>query len=146
MVSPLPYIGGKSRLSKSIVQMIPDHQTYCEVFAGACWVFFRKEESKVEVINDLDSQLVCFFRVLQNLKKNEDDQIVDHLRSESIIKPLKQITGRYNSLRLEHNQLIVSDDYDDFPISELSTGAQEQVLLALRIGFASKPTATVWGS
>ena len=66
MNGPLPYIGGKSQLSKKIVQMIPEHKTYCEVFAGGCWVFFRKEESKVEVINDLDSQLVCFFRVLQN--------------------------------------------------------------------------------
>ena len=29
-------------------------------------MFFRKEPSKYEVINDLDSDLVCFYRVLQN--------------------------------------------------------------------------------
>lgn len=46
--------------------MIPEHQAYCEVFAGAAWVFFTKEPSKYEVINDLDSDLVCFYRVLQN--------------------------------------------------------------------------------
>ena len=46
--------------------MIPEHHAYCEVFAGAAWVFFRKEPSKYEVINDLDSDLVVFYRVLQN--------------------------------------------------------------------------------
>ena len=66
MNSPLPYIGGKSKLSDTIIKMIPKHQAYCEVFAGAAWVFFRKEPSKYETINDLDSELVTFYRVLQN--------------------------------------------------------------------------------
>ncbi len=64
--SPLAYIGGKSRLAKQIIPMIPAHRTYCEVFAGAAWVFFSKEESRVEVINDLDSDLVSFYRCTQN--------------------------------------------------------------------------------
>ena len=66
MNSPLAYIGGKSKLSKTIIEMIPEHRAYCEVFAGGGWVFFRKEPSKYETINDLDSDLVCFYRVLQN--------------------------------------------------------------------------------
>lgn len=66
MDSPLAYIGGKSKLSETIIKMIPQHQGYCEVFAGAGWVFFRKEPSRYEVINDLDSDLITFYRVLQN--------------------------------------------------------------------------------
>lgn len=66
MKSPLPYIGGKSRLTETIISMMPKHQAYCEVFAGASWVFFRKEPSRYETINDLDSDLVAFYRVLQN--------------------------------------------------------------------------------
>jgi len=66
MDSPLAYIGGKSKLSKTIIEMIPEHDAYCEVFAGAAWVFFRKEPSKYETINDLDSDLVAFYRVLQH--------------------------------------------------------------------------------
>lgn len=66
MNSPLAYIGGKSRLAKTIIEMIPEHKAYCEVFAGAAWVFFRKEPSKYEVINDLDSDLIVFYRVLQH--------------------------------------------------------------------------------
>jgi len=64
--SPLAYIGGKSKLAETIVNMMPEHQAYCEVFAGAAWVFFRKEPSKYEVVNDLDSDLVAFYRVLQS--------------------------------------------------------------------------------
>jgi len=66
MNSPLAYIGGKSKLSEKIINMMPEHKAYCEVFAGAAWVFFRKEPSKYETINDLDSDLIVFYRVLQN--------------------------------------------------------------------------------
>lgn len=66
MNSPFAYIGGKSQLSKTIISMIPHHKAYCEVFAGAAWIFFRKDMSKYEVINDLDSDLITFYRVLQN--------------------------------------------------------------------------------
>ncbi len=66
MNSPLAYIGGKSKLSRTIIQMIPEHRSYCEVFAGAGWVFFRKEPSRYEAINDLDGDLIAFYRVLQN--------------------------------------------------------------------------------
>lgn len=67
MRSPLNYLGGKSRLAKRIVEIIPeDHTCYCEPFCGAAWVFFEKEPSKHEVINDADGELVTFWRVVQN--------------------------------------------------------------------------------
>lgn len=67
MKSPLNYFGGKSKLAKRIVPMIPaDHECYCEPFSGAAWVLFAKEPSRVEVINDLDGELVNFWRIVQN--------------------------------------------------------------------------------
>jgi DNA adenine methylase len=67
MKSPLNYLGGKSRLVKRIVPMIPtDHVCYCEPFCGGAWVLFGKDYSKQEVINDLDRELVNFWRVIQN--------------------------------------------------------------------------------
>jgi DNA adenine methylase len=66
MKSPISYLGGKSRLAKQIVKMLPEHQTYVEPFCGAAWVFFEKEPSKVEVINDMNLDLVTFWRVIQN--------------------------------------------------------------------------------
>ena len=66
MNSPLAYIGGKSKLSRTIIDMMPEHKSYCEVFCGAAWVLFRKEPARYEVINDRDGDLVAFYRVLQN--------------------------------------------------------------------------------
>lgn len=65
MVGPLSYIGGKNRLAKRIISMFPEHTTYVEPFAGGAQVFFHKEPSPVEVLNDLDFEIVNFFRVCQ---------------------------------------------------------------------------------
>ena len=65
MIGPLSYIGGKQRLSKHIVSLLPPHKTYVEPFAGGAQIFFHKPQSKVEVLNDLDGEIVNFFRVLQ---------------------------------------------------------------------------------
>ncbi len=65
--SPLSgWLGGKYQLSEQILSLFPTHHTYVEVFAGAAWVLFRKPTSKVEIINDINKELVTFYRVLQN--------------------------------------------------------------------------------
>jgi DNA adenine methylase len=65
MIGPLSYIGGKRAIAKEIIAGLPEHTTYVEPFAGGAQVFFHKEPSKVEVLNDLDGELVNFFRVCQ---------------------------------------------------------------------------------
>ena len=65
MVGPLSYIGGKNRLARQVIEIFPKHTTYVEAFAGGAQVFFHKEPSKVEVLNDLDDEIVNFFRVCQ---------------------------------------------------------------------------------
>lgn len=65
MKSFLSYLGGKSKLTGKILPLIPKHICYCEVFAGAAWMLFRKEESDVEIINDINSDLVTLYRVVK---------------------------------------------------------------------------------
>lgn len=65
MVGPLPYIGGKNRLATKIISLLPEHTTYVEAFAGGAQVLFHKPPSNVEVLNDLDFDIVNFFRVCQ---------------------------------------------------------------------------------
>lgn len=79
---------------------------------------------------------VIVYRVLEKFQKDEDTKITQGLKSSEVLGPLKKITKRYNSLELNGEELIVSDSFNDFIFSDLSTGAQEQVLLSLRIGFS----------
>ncbi|MDU2672664.1 MAG: DNA adenine methylase [Clostridium sp.] len=62
---PICRVGGKSKLRNTIIEMIPKHTCYVELFFGAGWVYFGKEESKVEVINDIDSELVNLFKIIK---------------------------------------------------------------------------------
>ncbi len=63
--SPFKWVGGKSRLRKFIIPMIPPHTCYVEPFAGAAWVLFGKPKSDVEVLNDIDQELTTFFHVVR---------------------------------------------------------------------------------
>src|SRR5438876_12233303 len=65
MIGPLSYIGGKRRLARTLVPLIPAHTTYVEPFAGGAQVFFHKPRSDVEVLNDLDEEIVNFLRICQ---------------------------------------------------------------------------------
>ncbi len=65
MRGPLSYIGGKNRLASKIISLLPDHIAYVEPFAGGAQVLFHKLPSTVEVLNDLDFDIVNFFRVCQ---------------------------------------------------------------------------------
>ncbi|WP_455756468.1 DNA adenine methylase [Sulfurimonas sp.] len=64
--APFGWVGGKSKLAKDIVGLIPyNHTTYVEVFGGALSVFYAKEKSKLEVVNDINSQLVNLHRSIR---------------------------------------------------------------------------------
>lgn len=65
VIGPLPYIGGKNRIANKIIAIFPEHKTYVEAFAGGAQVLFHKKPSQVEVLNDLDGEVVNFFRVCQ---------------------------------------------------------------------------------
>jgi DNA adenine methylase len=65
MVGPLSYLGGKNRIARQIIALIPEHTTYIEPFCGGAQVFFHKEPSRVEVLNDLDEEIFNFLRVCQ---------------------------------------------------------------------------------
>jgi DNA adenine methylase len=65
MNGPLSYIGGKRAIAKQIIAIFPEHTTYVEAFAGGAQVLFHKPPSKVEVLNDLDGEVVNFYRVCQ---------------------------------------------------------------------------------
>jgi DNA adenine methylase len=64
--TPITYYGGKQSMVKCILPLIPEHNLYCEPFAGGAAIFFSKQPSEVEVLNDTNRELINFYRVLQN--------------------------------------------------------------------------------
>ena len=84
MLGPLPYIGGKRALAKRIIELLPEHTTYVEAFAGGAQVFYRKPPSKVEVLNDLDGEIVNFYRVCQN----HHEELLRYLRFAIVSRKL----------------------------------------------------------
>ena len=76
MVGPLSYLGGKNRVAKKIIALIPEHNCYIEPFCGGAQVFFHKEPSNVEVLNDLDEEIFNFLRICQL----HDQELVRYLQ------------------------------------------------------------------
>lgn len=66
MKAPISYYGGKARLAGWITSLMAPHRVYVEPFFGSGAVLFAKRRSAHEVVNDLDGNLVCFFRVLRD--------------------------------------------------------------------------------
>ena len=64
--SPFRWVGGKSRIRKFIIPIIPLHTCYVEPFGGTAWMLFDKERSPVEVLSDIDPELMTFFRVVRD--------------------------------------------------------------------------------
>jgi DNA adenine methylase len=64
--TPVSYYGGKQKLATKIISVIPAHTLYCEPFLGGAAVFFAKQPSGVEVLNDTNKELINFYRVVQN--------------------------------------------------------------------------------
>lgn len=66
MSKPLvPWLGGKRKLAKHILPLIGEHTCYVEPFAGAGGIYFLKSPSKVEVLNDINSDIANLYRVVR---------------------------------------------------------------------------------
>lgn len=70
------YFGGKWRLAPWIMSYFPEHICYCEPFGGGANVILQKEPSYIDVYNDLNGDVVSFFRVIRERK----DELVEAIR------------------------------------------------------------------
>ena len=90
MDSPIRWVGGKSKLRKELISRFCQHKTYVEVFGGALWTFFYKQQSDVEVINDINGELINFYKVLQS-------------NPEGLIKGIKYLLNSREIYKLFYN-------------------------------------------
>jgi DNA adenine methylase len=124
MKTTISYYGGKQKLVSTILPMIPVHVLYCEPFCGGAAVFFGKEKSEVEVINDTNAELITFYKVVQT----------DFISLE------KEIRISLHSRRLHHDAEVIYSNPHMF--SDLKRAWAVWVLAAQ--GFASMLDGS-WG-
>ena len=91
MKTPITYCGGKQKLLCEILPLLPVHNLYCEPFCGGAAVFFSKEPSKVEVINDTNSELINFYRTIQNDFTSLEKEVRISLHSRRLHKDAQVI-------------------------------------------------------
>lgn len=69
------WYGGKFSHLNWLLPLLPDCLHYCEPFAGSGAVLLNKEPSPVETYNDIDGEVVNFFRVLREEKEELIEKI-----------------------------------------------------------------------
>ncbi|MDE3180108.1 MAG: DNA adenine methylase, partial [Acidobacteriota bacterium] len=62
------WYGGKFSHLNWLLPKLPDCHHYCEPFAGSAAVLLNRAPSPVETYNDIDGEVVNFFKVLRNQK------------------------------------------------------------------------------
>ena len=77
-------------------------------------------------------------KVIEELRQQENERIAEGLASQDLLEPLRMITGCYENMYYdaESGLMLVNKEGEDYPLGMLSTGAREQVFLAMRMGFA----------
>lgn len=92
---PICRVGGKSKLRKIIIEQIPEHTCYIELFFGAGWVYFGKEPSKIEVINDVDKELINLFRTIKHHAPEVERLLQYEFSGRDIFEEYKNCTLEY---------------------------------------------------
>ncbi len=91
MKTPITYYGGKQTLIKYLLPLIPQHRMYCEPFFGGGAVFFAKRKSDVEVINDINGEVINFYRVIKTKFSELQKEIQSTLHSRELYKKAMEI-------------------------------------------------------
>ncbi|WP_262491066.1 DNA adenine methylase [Mycobacterium simiae] len=63
---PFAYFGGKQKIAATIAAMLPEHTHYVEPYAGGLSVLLAKKPSRLETVNDIDGDIVHFWRILRD--------------------------------------------------------------------------------
>jgi DNA adenine methylase len=63
------WYGGKFSHLDWLLPLLPKTKHFCEPFAGSAAVLINREPSPIETYNDLDGEVVNFFRVLRDKKE-----------------------------------------------------------------------------
>ena len=112
MQTPLCYMGGKQRLAGDLVHALPEHGVYVEPFAGGLAVLFAKRKAPLEVVNDLDSTVATFWRVLRDYPERLKRLCENTPISRAEFELAKQQPVAYKTNKVAGVEFLVRDDVE----------------------------------
>lgn len=84
--SPISWYGGKYYMANKIIELIPEHKIFVEVFGGAGHIVLKKDRSEIEIYNDIHEGLYLLFKYLRDNELREvlikDIQLTPYSRQE----------------------------------------------------------------
>lgn len=100
-----------------------------------------KREIAEKTYKDLTARILAentVYRTICEYRSLEKARLEEALESVEVVSPLYQITGHYTGLKMDSDGYLIltTTDGEEFPLEQLSTGAAEQVYVALRTAFA----------
>jgi hypothetical protein len=101
----------------------------------------ERKRAKDQEYRELTAEIIAkigVMQVLNEVKQEEDEKIQRGLEDPTVLETLERVTGAYKGLRMTDGQILVSGEFGNYPMDQLSTGAKEQILLALRMGFSTR--------
>ena len=102
---------------------------------------YEKQKETLEQLKQKEASIVAGILVHQTIdefQSKEDERLQVTINSPDFSRTLLHITGRYDKLMPDGDRIMISSDMGDFDMKDLSTGAKEQVLFALRVSLAKK--------
>jgi site-specific DNA-adenine methylase len=81
---PFGRIGNKMPMMDILLNLIPEHKLYVEVFAGSAALFFNKEPTK-SILNDTDDDVIYRLKLLKKVP------LFDNPNEKYTLDELKQL-------------------------------------------------------
>ncbi|MCU0490669.1 MAG: DNA adenine methylase [Chloroflexaceae bacterium] len=131
------WYGGKYSHLDWLLPLLPQAQHYCEPFGGSAAVLINRQPAPVETYNDLDGEVVNFFRVLRDQKQELVEAIgLTPFSREEFELAIAATTGRESALERARRFFVRARQVRTGLAQKASGGRWAHCLLTSRAGMA----------
>jgi DNA adenine methylase len=131
------WYGGKYSHLDWLLPLLPKTKHFCDVFGGSAAVLINREPSPVETYNDIDSELVTFFRALRDQKDALIEAIgLTPFSREELSRACSEPTTRLSDLERARRFFVRARQVRTGLAQTASAGRWAHCLLTSRAGMA----------
>jgi len=92
----LRYPGAKWSTAEQLIKYFPTHKGYLEPYFGSGGVLFNKQKSGLETVNDIDGEVVNFFKVLKHDYRQLETDLKLTPYSRDVYIDIQSYTPKYD--------------------------------------------------